>query len=221
MRFPDRSPVLDKNRAPMGPETLSSTGAGAWRKAPTAFPDSSSVLDKFQSANIAFVSGLQKGPAERGHVKKRQKSSKSVKNIFDTFRRFSRRAKNVKNRQKVSKSFSTLFDNFRAAPFFRPLLQSADFEQNRIFERGHRPRDPGHAVPKPTAGKGCSSEGGRANGPEGPPSHANECRIIQDTFDHDKVQKSAISGRRLHWRLSTGFFAFSPVFKCNLARRAP
>ena len=70
--------------------------------------------------------GLQKGPAERGHVKKRQKSSKSVKKFFDTFRQFSRRAKTVKNRQKVSKSFSTLFDNFRAAPFFRPLLQSAD-----------------------------------------------------------------------------------------------
>ena len=40
-------------------------------------------------------------------------------------------------------------------------------------------------------------------------------------FDHDKGQKSAISGRRLHWRLSTGFFAFSPVFMCNLVRRAP
>ena len=50
MRFPDRSPVLDKNLAPMGPEILSSTGAGAWRKASVAFPDSSSVLDKFQSA---------------------------------------------------------------------------------------------------------------------------------------------------------------------------
>ena len=50
IRFPDRSPVLDKNRAPMGPEILSSTGAGAWRKAPMAFPDSSSVLDTFQSA---------------------------------------------------------------------------------------------------------------------------------------------------------------------------
>ena len=37
MRFPDRSPVLDKNRAPMGPEILSSTGAGAWRKAPKDF----------------------------------------------------------------------------------------------------------------------------------------------------------------------------------------
>ena len=50
MRFPDRSPVLDKNRAPMGPEIISSTAAGAWRKAPMAFPDSSSVLDRFQSA---------------------------------------------------------------------------------------------------------------------------------------------------------------------------
>ena len=34
----------------------------------------------------------------------------------------------------------------------------------------------------------------------------------QDKFDHDKGQKSAISGRRLRWRLSTGCFAFSPVF---------
>ena len=68
------------------------------------------------------ISGLQKGPAERGHAKKRQKSSKSVKNIFDTFRQVSRRAKNFKNRQKVSKIFSTLFDNFRVAPVFRPPL---------------------------------------------------------------------------------------------------
>ena len=28
MRLPDPSPVLDKNHAPMGPEILSSTGAG-------------------------------------------------------------------------------------------------------------------------------------------------------------------------------------------------
>ena len=45
------------------------------------------------------ISGLQKGPVERGHVKKRQKSSKSVKNNFD---------------------------NFRAAPFFRPLLGGSE-----------------------------------------------------------------------------------------------
>ena len=34
MSFPDPSPALDKNRAPMGPEISSSTGAGVWRKAP-------------------------------------------------------------------------------------------------------------------------------------------------------------------------------------------
>ena len=45
--------------------------------------------------------------------------------------------------------------------------------------------------------------------------------LYQDKFDHDKGQKSAISGRRLHWRLSTGSFAFSLVFMCKLARRAP
>ena len=55
MRFPDRSPVPDKNRAPIAPEILSSNGAGAWRKAPMAFPDSSSVLDKFQSANKVIL----------------------------------------------------------------------------------------------------------------------------------------------------------------------
>ena len=50
MRVPNPGPVLDKNCAPMGPEILSSTGAGVWRKAPMAFPGSSSALDKFQSA---------------------------------------------------------------------------------------------------------------------------------------------------------------------------
>ena len=35
----------------MGPKNVSSTGAGVWRKAPEALPDSSSVLDKFQSAS--------------------------------------------------------------------------------------------------------------------------------------------------------------------------
>ena len=47
------------------------------------------------------------------------------------------------------------------------------------------------------------------------------CQTVRDTFDHDKGQKSAISGRRLHWRLSTGFFAFSPGSLCILVRRAP
>ena len=54
MRLPDPSPVLDKNRAPMGPEILSSTGAGVWRKAPMAFPDSSSVLEQNLSLRLNF-----------------------------------------------------------------------------------------------------------------------------------------------------------------------
>ena len=58
MRLPDPSPVLDKNLAPMGPEILSSTGAGVWRKAPMAFPDPSSVLDKFQSAKFLVLDYL-------------------------------------------------------------------------------------------------------------------------------------------------------------------
>ena len=41
---------------PMGPGILSSTGAGVWRKAPGALPDSSSVLDIFQFA-IKHFSG--------------------------------------------------------------------------------------------------------------------------------------------------------------------
>ena len=53
MRVLNPSAVLDKNCAPMGPEILSSAGAGVWRKASKAFPDSSSVPDKFQSAIFA------------------------------------------------------------------------------------------------------------------------------------------------------------------------
>ena len=93
-----------------------------------------------------LISGLQKGPAERGHVKKSQKSSKSVKKFFDTFRQFSRRAKNVKNRQKASKMFSTLFDNFRAAPFFRPLLQSAELSVKCSATRVSRAAPPPGAL---------------------------------------------------------------------------
>ena len=55
MRVPDPSPILAKNRAPIGAEILSSTGAGVWRRAPEGFPDSSSVLDKFQSAILCSL----------------------------------------------------------------------------------------------------------------------------------------------------------------------
>ena len=67
---------------------------------------------------------IAKGAGGKGP---RQKTSKIVKKCQKVFRQFSATSKNVKNRQKVSKCFSTLFDNFRAAPFFRPLLQSTDY----------------------------------------------------------------------------------------------
>ena len=50
MRLSSSTPALAKKSAPLGPEILSSTGAWVGRKAPKAFPDSSSVLDNFQSA---------------------------------------------------------------------------------------------------------------------------------------------------------------------------
>ena len=48
--FPDPSPVLDKNHAHMGPEILSSTGAGVWRKVPKAFPGLQFCTGEIQSA---------------------------------------------------------------------------------------------------------------------------------------------------------------------------
>ena len=61
------------------------------------------------------ISGLQKGPAERGHVKKRQKSSKSVKKFFDNFRAGQKTSKIDKKCQNVFRHFSrgTIFP----APF--------------------------------------------------------------------------------------------------------
>ena len=43
----------------MGPEFLSSAGAGVWRKAPVAFLDSRSVLDKFLSAIVVSFGDIQ------------------------------------------------------------------------------------------------------------------------------------------------------------------
>ena len=74
---------------------------------------SGTILRKFVHFCRPFFSGLQKGPAERGHVKKRQKVSKS---LFDNFRAGQ---KNVKNRQKY---FSTLFARHRfSGPFWGAL----------------------------------------------------------------------------------------------------
>ena len=107
----------------LGPDI---TSVGLWKCRPPRTPETP------ENSKELKISGPQKGPAERGHVKKRQKSSKSVKNIFDTFRHFSRRAK---KHQKSSESVKTLFDNFRAAPVFRPLLGGPDKSDYKVTFR--------------------------------------------------------------------------------------
>ena len=90
-------------------------------------------------------SRLQKGPAERGHVKKRQKSSKSVKKFFGTFRQFSCRAKNVKNRQKVSKSFSTIFARLH---FSGPFWGGSDRNVSKELPQGLQEEEAWGSHPK-------------------------------------------------------------------------
>ena len=45
--------------------------------------------------------------------------------------------------------------------------------------------------------------------------------VYQDKFDHDKGQKSAIPGRRLHWRLSTGFLVFFSSVYVQFSKTSP
>ena len=47
MMVPNSNPILHKHHAPMGPQSISSTGAGDWMKAPVRFPDGISMLDEF------------------------------------------------------------------------------------------------------------------------------------------------------------------------------
>ena len=76
--------------------------------------------------SFCLFSGLRKGPAERGHVKKRQKSSKSEK----VFRHFSTIFVQGKKRSKSSKSvkkffvhFSTIFARHHfSGPFWGALI---------------------------------------------------------------------------------------------------
>ena len=47
------------------------------------------------------------------------------------------------------------------------------------------------------------------------------CINCSGKFDHDKGQKSAISGRRLHWRLSTGLFCFFSSVYVQFSKTSP
>ena len=53
------------------------------------------------------LSGPQKGPAENGHIEKRQEASKSVETSCDIFRQFPRRAKKSKIVKRCQKQMST------------------------------------------------------------------------------------------------------------------
>ena len=76
-----------------------------------------------------FISAPQKGTAERGHVQETLISSRSVKNVFDTFRQFSRMAKNQKSSKRVKHIFdilSTVFAQDRFSGLFLGALSSAN-----------------------------------------------------------------------------------------------
>ena len=76
---------------------------------PLGNPKDPTVLKIPLISEVSKIGGPQKGPAERGHVKKRQKSSKSAKNIFDIFRAGQKTSKIVKKCQKVFRHFLTIF----------------------------------------------------------------------------------------------------------------
>ena len=78
--------------------------------------------------NRTKISGLQKGPAARGHVKKRQKSSKNVKTFstfLDNFRAGQKTSKIVK---KCQKCFDT-FRQFSRGTLFPALLGGGGLRQ--------------------------------------------------------------------------------------------
>ena len=114
-----------------------------------------------------------------------------------------------KNGQKMGKSVENpIFDpSLTFRPFFSHFPGGPKIHFSDIFFP-FRASGPKWVCTSPT---GSQTSRGKKNN-----------SLLQDKFDHDKGQKSAISGRRLHWRLSTGFFCFFlQYFMCNLVRRAP
>ena len=144
MRVPNPSPVLDENRAPMGPEILSSTGTGLLGKAPKGFPDSTSVLDKFQSAIVSSQSELRpRHPSTRvsrpSGPKNREKVSK--KSSWAFLPRVSKKSRKGRKVPKKSPK-SVLSGTFRPFwDFFETLGRKAQEDFVRFF-RGFRPGGP-------------------------------------------------------------------------------
>ena len=84
----------------------------------TGYPGGTRKFPKIIRFSSPSFSGLQKGPAERSHVKKRQKVSKSFSTLFDNF------CAGQKS-QKSSKSVKKFFDTFRQ--FSRGTIFPAPF----------------------------------------------------------------------------------------------
>ena len=81
---------------------------------------SSNFADKILQCHIS--ADCKRGRRKGATSKKRQKSSKSVKKFFDTFRRFPKTSKIVKKRQKVFRHFSTICARHHfTGPFWRAL----------------------------------------------------------------------------------------------------
>ena len=84
----------------------------------TATASSTLLIQERKKTHINISGGHYSADRKRGQrkgatSKERQTPSKSAKNIFDTFRHFSRRAKLKKKSQKLSKSAKNIFDTFR------------------------------------------------------------------------------------------------------------
>ena len=84
------------------------------------------------------ISGLQKGPAERGNGKNRQKSSKSFRHFSTIFAQGKKRQKSCqKVCQKYFRHFLTIFARHQfSGPFWGALLEKGSFGKEVFWKRG-------------------------------------------------------------------------------------
>ena len=92
------------------------------------------ILSVLSMAQKNF-SGLQKGPAERGHVKNRQKVSKSFSTLFNNFSAGQKTSKIVEKCQKVFRHFSTIFAQHHFSGPFWGALRITDLALRGIWFR--------------------------------------------------------------------------------------
>ena len=136
-------------KCPVCPADILSNLCGTTHKSSRDVPDVLGLAPRpspghfrgIPAAKFLYVSGLQKGPAERGHVKKRQKPAKSVKKfstLFDNLCAGQKTSKIVKKRQNVFRHFSTILrgTNF-PAPFGGLWLRFQDSLWEKLPRKAH------------------------------------------------------------------------------------